>query len=225
MSEKKKVAGMFIAFEGIDGSGKGTQIVESLRAIQELNKYQPIVRTREPTWRADEIRRRLESERDPMSNSSLLAAQFISDRREHYFTDIRPDLARNYVVLCDRYMMSTLAYQSLPGKIAMFDLVSAHFTSNVGTPDITFYLSLSADEAAQRIITRGDALEKFEDIDFARKLVERHEFLYGESQKESIIGKLLGKVIKIDATPNNKIVTSEILSHLEPIYLSKIQSK
>ncbi len=217
--------GMFVAFEGIDGSGKGTQIVEVLKAIQELNKYQPIIRTREPTWRADEIRRRLESEIDPMSNSPLLATQFITDRREHYFTDIRPDLARNYVVLCDRYTMSTLAYQSLPGKMTMFDLVSAHFTANIRAPDITFYLSLSAEEAARRIISRGGKLEKFEDINFARKLVEQHEFLYNESQKEGIIGNLLGKIIKIDATPETKTVASEILSHLEPIYLSKIQTK
>ncbi len=225
MGEKMKVAGMFVAFEGIDGSGKSTQIIEVLKAIQELNKYQPIVRTREPTWRAEEIRHRLESEKDPMSNSSLLATQFISDRREHYSTDIRPDLARNYVVLCDRYTMSTLAYQSLPGKMAMFDLVSAHFTANVGTPDITFYMNLSAEEAAKRITSRRDTMEKFEDIYFARKLVEQHEFLYRESQKEGIIEKLIGKVIKIDASLETKMVTSEILRHLEPIYLSKTQSK
>ncbi len=225
MAEKMKVAGMFVAFEGIDGSGKSTQIVEVLRAMQELNKYQPIVRTREPTWRAEEIRRRLEAERDPMSNSPLLATQFISDRREHYFTDIRPDLARNYVVLCDRYIMSTLVYQSLPGKMTMLDLVSAHFTANVGTPDITFYLSLNAEEATKRIAIRGDECEKFEDVYFARKLVDQHEFLYHDSQKEGVVGNLLGKIIKIDATPEAKIVTSEILSHLEPIYLSRIQSK
>ncbi len=223
MGEEKKVTGLFVAFEGIDGSGKSTQIVEVLRAIQEINKYQPIVRTREPTWRAEEIRRRLEIERDPMSNSSLLAAQFISDRREHYLLDIRPDLERNYVVLCDRYAMSTLAYQSLPGKTTMFDLVSAHFTANIGTPDVTFYLNLSADESMRRIASRSDEREKFEDIDFAHKLVERHEFLYQESQKDGIIGNLLGKIIKIDATHETKIVTSEILRHLEPIYLSKIQ--
>ena len=213
---------MFVVFEGIDGSGKGTQIGEVEKAIRRWNKYQPVVLDREPTWRADEIKKRLATETDPMSNSARLAWLFISDRGEHYFTDIRPDIERRRVVLCDRYAMSTLAYQSLPGEQTMLDLIGAHFTANVGTPDITFYLALSAEEAARRMSARGDAKEKFENVDFARKLAAQHDFIYRNAQQDGAIKQLLGRVVKIDAAQEPRFVTADILRYLEPVYRGKL---
>ena len=210
--------GLFVVFEGINGSGKRTQIGAVEKAIRGLNKYLDIVLTREPTGGAEEIRRRLETEIDPLTNSARLATLFISDRREHYFKDIRQDLERGRVVLCDRYSISTLAYQSLPGEMTMLDLVSMHFSADIGTPDITFYLALSAEEAARRMAARGDKRERFENVDFARKLAAQHEFLYREAQQDGAIKSLLGKVVKIDAAQESKFVTADIFRYLEPIY-------
>lgn len=207
---------LFVVFEGIDGSGKGTQIGEVERTIRGWNKYQDIVLTREPTWRAEEIRKRLETETDPLANGARMAELYIGDCGEHW-KEIRSDLERKRVVLCDRYAMSTLAYQSTQGR-TMFDLVSAHFTVNVGTPDMTFYLSLSPEEAAQRMAARGEAREKFENINFAIKLAGQYDFLFQESQKDGGISKLLGHVVKIDAAQESKFVTVNITKHLEPVY-------
>lgn len=213
-------AGLFVVLEGIDGSGKGTQIGEAEKAIRGWNKYQPIVLDREPTWRAEELRSRLTKETDPMANAVRMAGLFIGDRGEHYL-EIKSDVERNRVVLCDRYAMSTLAYQSTQGQ-AMLDLVSAHFTANVGTPDITFYLALSAEEAAQRISVRGEKREKFENIEFARKLAGQYEFLYNSAQQDGPIQKLLGRVVKIDAAQDPKDVNADVLRHLEPVYRAKL---
>ena len=212
--------GLFVAFEGIDGSGKGTQIGEVEKAIRGWNKYQPLVLDREPTWKAEELRSRLTTETDPMTNSARMAGLFIGDRGEHYL-EIKSDVERSRVVLCDRFTLSTLAYQSTQGQ-TMLDLVSGHFAANVGTPDITFYLALSAEEAARRMSVRGDKREKFENIDFARKLALQHEFLYRESRQDGLIGKLLGRIVKIDAAQEPKFVTADILRYLEPVYISKL---
>ena len=218
-------AGLFVVFEGIDGCSRSTQIGKVAEAVRKWNKYQDVVFTGEPTWMADEIKTRLATETDPMSNSARLAWLFISDRGEHYFTDIRSDLERRRVVLCDRYAMSTLAYQSLPGEQTMLDLISAHFTANIGTPDITFYLALSAEEAARRMAARGDAREKFENVDFARKLAAQYEFIWREAQQEGAIKQLLGRVVKIDAAQEPRFVTADILRYLEPVYRARLNGK
>ena len=213
--------GLFVTFEGIDGSGKGTQIGETEKAIRSWNKYQDVVLTREPTWRTDELRQRLITETDPTANGGRMTMLFVSDRGEHYHKDIRADIERRRVVLCDRYSMSTLAYQSAQGE-PMLNLISAHFTENIKTPDITFYLALDQKEASRRISERGEKREKFENVDFAKKLVEQHEFIYKESQREGAIKDLIGKIVKIDATQEPKFVTTDILEHLKLIYCARL---
>ena len=212
--------GLFVVFDGIDGSGKGTQIREVERTLLGWNKYQDVVLTREPTWKAEEIRKRLETETDPLANGARMAKLYIGDRGEHW-KEIKSDIERKRVVLCDRYAMSTLAYQSTQGQ-TMFDLVSAHFTVNAGTPDITFYLSLSPEEAAQRISARGEAREKFENVDFARKLAAQYDFLFKESQKDGGISKLLGRVVKINAAQEPEFVTADIIRYFEPVYRTNL---
>jgi dTMP kinase len=213
--------GLFVVFEGIDGSGKSTQREEVARAICKWNKYQPVDRDREPTWRAEEIKKRLESEKDPESNGVVLANLFIEDRRRHYFEDIRPAIERRRVVLCDRYAMFTLAYQSLQGQ-SMFNLVSLHFSANIRTPDITFYIAISAEEATRRIALRGEAHENHDGFNFATNLCEQYEFLYRESQREGQISNLLGRVVKIDGAQDPQHVTSDILSYFEPVYRERL---
>jgi dTMP kinase len=169
------VTSLFVVFEGIDGSGKSTQIGRVADEIRRWNKYQDIVLTREPTWKARDIKQRLERERDAFSNGVPMAAGYIADRAEHW-GEIRNDLELNRVVLCDRYVLSTLTYQSTQG-VDVLQLANDHFRLGIGRPDITFYLALSPDEAERRIVARPEKREKFEEINFARRLVEQHECL------------------------------------------------
>lgn len=214
------MGGLFVVFEGIDGCGKTTQIGEVERTIRQWNKYQDIVLTREPTYKADELRRRLTTETDPMANAQRMAQLFISDRKTHYQKDILSDIWNGRVVLCDRYAMSTLAYQSVQG-VPMESLVKMHREAEIPAPDITFYLTLSAEEAASRRSGRGEQREKFEELEFARRLAKQHDVVYEESKKDGKIERLLGPVIRINANKKPADVSQDILTVLEPIYRSK----
>lgn len=216
------VAGMFVVFEGPDGSGKGTAIGNVERSIRGWNKYQDIVLTREPTYKARELIGLLQKQSDPMENARRMTQLFVDDdRRIHYQDEIKPDVERRRVVLCDRFSMSTLAYQSAQGQ-SMDELLEVHARSRIGTPDITFYLALSAEEAIRRIGLRGEPKEVFEQPEFIRRVVDQHELVYANSlELGSLTNTLLGRVVKIDASLSREKVTEQILVELEPVYRAK----
>lgn len=71
------VKGAFVVFEGIDGSGKSSQIAKLADEIRVRDKYQPVLLTREPTWRAGEIRKKLAEDRDAFSDGGRLAYLYV----------------------------------------------------------------------------------------------------------------------------------------------------
>ena len=76
--------GMFVVFEGIDGSGKSTQIGHVANAVRDWDKYQEVVMIREPTWKCKKAITMLAIETDPMSNAKMMSELFIEDRRVHF---------------------------------------------------------------------------------------------------------------------------------------------
>ena len=101
------MTGKFITFEGIDGSGKTTISREVYKLLQKKNK--DIILTREPTdtWRGEMITKAIEENCHPLT----IALTFMADRNEHVI-QIRKWLEKKSIVLCDRYMDSTFAYQT-----------------------------------------------------------------------------------------------------------------
>jgi dTMP kinase len=129
---------MFITFEGIEGSGKSTQ----LRRLAE--RIPGAVVTKEPggTPLADRIRAILldsSSHPDPVAELFLFAAS----RRQHVVEIIRPALQRGATVLCDRFTDSTLAYQGF-GRLIDLDKLRAlnAWATDSLTPDLTFLFDL-----------------------------------------------------------------------------------
>src|SRR5688572_26645003 len=110
--------GRFIVFEGIDGSGKSTTLASVAAALR--NEGHDVVETREETsaetgqW----VKRSIAEKWDPLATSFLFAA----DRARHV-QEIRQDLDRGATVLCDRFLHSTLAYQSVTLEGRMTDPV------------------------------------------------------------------------------------------------------
>ena len=111
MTENSK----FFVFEGIDGCGKTTQIGKLSERIRASNKYQDILLTREPTWRDKLIRKALEEDSDPYSSAVAMSHQFIGDRAIHWTEQIKHSLEQEVFVICDRFSLSTCAYQSAQG--------------------------------------------------------------------------------------------------------------
>lgn len=158
--------GRLIVFEGIDGTGKSTQL-ESLRDYLEKLGY-CVVTTREPTdGPYGRLIRQRYNQRNQFSQEQELQL-FIDDRREHVATVINPALANGRIVLCDRYFMSTAAYQGAAG----FDPDEIIELNNFApSPDLALLFELDPAEAVRRITEhRGDQLNDFEQFDYLQKV-------------------------------------------------------
>ncbi len=149
--------GIFITFEGIDGSGKSTQMRLLAHHLVEHRRL-PVVVTREPggTPLGAGLRKLLLDGReavDPLAELLLYAA----DRAQHVATILRPELAANNIVLSDRYSDATLAYQGagrkLPSKI-IAQLVQ--LATGGLKPNLTLVFDLPLDEAHARQAARAE---------------------------------------------------------------------
>jgi dTMP kinase len=155
-------AGLFISLEGIDGVGKSTQsdlLEEFLRA-----QGREVVRTLEPggTELGQEIRHLLlhrKGDVAPRAEALLYAA----DRAHHVSTKIRPALERGEVVITDRYLDSSVAYQGV-GRALMAEDVRAisMFAVEGLLPNLTILLDLDAAAAATRRSKTGEAPDRLE---------------------------------------------------------------
>ena len=105
--------GRLIAFEGIDGSGKSTQLVALEAALRADGR--DVVSTREPTDGSWGRRIRAMARSGARVEAAEELRWFVEDRREHVASLIRPALAAGRVVLTDRYYLSTVAYQGARG--------------------------------------------------------------------------------------------------------------
>ncbi len=145
------MTGLFISFEGIEGSGKSTQ-VQCLQAYLESAGYEVTV-TREPggTPIAEAIRGLLlDPENVAMSPTTELLL-YEAARAQHVHERVRPALAAGRMVLCDRFVDSTTAYQGAGRGLGGEALERLHqlATDNL-VPDLTFLLDLPADVALVR---------------------------------------------------------------------------
>ena len=146
---------MFITFEGIEGSGKSTQINHLHKALEKVHFDVEI--TREPGWGAigNLIRKIIlenpDLDLEPLAELSL----FCADRAQHVKDFIRPMLNQGKIVLCDRFYDSTIAYQGF-GRGLNIDLIN--LLNDVSTkdrkPDLTILLDMPVKDALFRTRVR-----------------------------------------------------------------------
>jgi dTMP kinase len=155
-------AGLFISLEGIDGVGKSTQsdlLEEFLRSAG-----REVIRTFEPggTELGQEIRHLLlhrKGDVAPRAEALLYAA----DRAHHVATKVRPALERGEVVITDRYLDSSVAYQGAGRALQADDVRAISMFAVEGLlPDLTILLDLDASAAAARRNTTGEAPDRLE---------------------------------------------------------------
>jgi dTMP kinase len=150
---------VFVTFEGLDGSGKSTQ-VELLRAYLEESGRE-VVATREPggTRLGEEIRELLLGGTDisPWAEAALFAAA----RAELVAEVIRPALERGADVVCDRYLDSSLAYQGIARGLGVERVLALNMDAIRGLlPDVTFLLLIDPEEAGLRSGEASDRIER-----------------------------------------------------------------
>ncbi len=163
---------MFISFEGIEGSGKSTQI-ELLEAYLK-NMGHKVAKLREPgtTLMGEKIRdiflQNTEEKVDPITEAFLLYAS-----RKHLDQNfLRESIKDGLIVIADRYSDATFAYQCF-GKGLDKNFVSyIHQSSELLTPDLTFYIDISAEKSRERISNREIDRMESESVEFFDKVRE-----------------------------------------------------
>ena len=192
--------GVFITFEGGDGSGKSTQI-QSVREWFESRGREVIV-TREPggTELGTEIRRLVQNGPEDV-DARTEALLYAADRAYHVATVIRPALERGAVVLGDRYIDSSLAYQGAARSLGVDEIASLSAWATQGLyPSLTFLLDLPPEVGARRRTDAPDRMER-ESMDFHERV--RHEYLrLADAEPE--------RIVVIDAVGTVDEVFSEI---------------
>ena len=186
----------FITFEGIDASGKSTQIKIIYKILKKKNKK--VFLTREPggTILAEKIRNLIiNSNFTPLTELMLFyAARFDHFKKINYY------LKKKYIVLCDRYIHSTYAYQHHEQKI---DKKLINFLQNIigknSYPDLTFLIDLPTVLAKKRIKLRRKSKDKFDNYDLKKLNIIRKAFLK-EKKKDKKIFLINGALSKNQVT-------------------------
>ncbi|MCD8916440.1 dTMP kinase [Staphylococcus simulans] len=178
----------FITFEGPEGSGK-TTILQ--RVSERLNEQFDILTTREPGGvpAAEQIREiLLEGEAVDDRTEALL---FAASRREHLVEKVIPALNAGKVVLCDRYIDSSLAYQGYARGIGVDEVRAINeFAINGLYPDLTIYLDITAETGRERIQSNARNMNRLdhESIAFHQRVIEGyHQLIEQDSKRYAVI--------------------------------------
>lgn len=208
-------SGLFITFEGTEGSGKTTQCRRLARALR-AQGYQ-VLETREPggTPLAEAIRRLLLSHSKTKSNNEPITpecetALILAARSQHVAHVIRPALAKGMIVLCDRFFDSTLAYQGYGRhRDITFLNLSHQFATEGLTPHLTFLLDLPTQEGlARRQQARHQNRLDQESLDFHQRV--RRGFIALAKQHPQ-------RIQKLDARQSPDILYTLIASMMAPL--------
>jgi len=148
---------MFIVIEGIDGTGKSTQVKLLGEWFEKHGRT--VVLSREPTDGPWGRKLRESGDSGRLSPADELE-YFLNDRRQHVEEIIRPSLAAGKVVILDRYYFSTMAYQGARGLDPAE--IRRRNEAFAPVPDHLFILDLDVDTALARIGSRGDTANEFE---------------------------------------------------------------
>ncbi|MFT4185885.1 MAG: dTMP kinase [Micrococcaceae bacterium] len=164
---------IFITFEGADGSGKTTQIVLLHKWLQEKYGLE-VVKTREPggTPLGEALRDLVLINRDTPANPKSEALLFAASRSQHASDLIRPALEAGKVVLCDRYIDSSVAYQGYGRKLGAKKISDLSlWATDCLIPDLCIVLDIDAETSATRRDKRStdDKIEA-EGLDFQKQV-------------------------------------------------------
>ena len=205
--------GLFITLEGGDGAGKSTQIRNIERFFQ--RKGLVFVHTREPggTPISEKLRNILldneNSEMDPVTEMMIYAASRAQNVREK----ILPAIERGDIVICDRFVDSSVAYQAYGRQLGgMVEEVNRHATGGL-VPDITFWMDIDPEAGKARAAKAGDLDRlELEKMDFHYRVYEGYR---------RIAEKDPDRVKRIDAADTVDNIRDHIYECLEELCRSK----
>ncbi len=201
--------GIFIAIEGLDGSGGTTQTRLLVQWLAAQGMWTEVVSTCEPSPGpvGQFIRQALQRDSAARIGDGVLPYLFAADRRDHLDREIIPALQRRAAVVTDRYYHSSLAYQSLSVGLARVSRLNESFRR----PDLTIYLDLPAEVCLERILARGEALERFEAIDRLRSIQAAYESVIIHCRTSG------ERIVRIDASGTVEALHHEVTRQVEAV--------
>ena len=199
--------GLFLVFEGVDGSGTTTQVEYLCKFLK--NRGHEVIRTREPggTPLSEGIRHLV---LDPnWKETSFLTELFLyaASRAQHVEELIAPALEQGSIVVCDRFTASSVAYQSF-GRGLDRSLVEKVNEMAMGSciPDMTIFLRISVEEALRRRVRRAEQIDRLEEA--GQRLQERVALGYEAVFKED------SNAVVVDAHDDPDDIAQEIIKVL-----------
>jgi dTMP kinase len=201
--------GIFITFEGPDGSGKST-IIRKVEKYLALNDIE-YISTREPGGIdiAEQIREVILNKNNTAMDARTEALLYAASRRQHLAERVIPALKDGKIVICDRFIDSSLAYQGYARGIGMDEVMKINeFAIDEYMPNRTFYLDIEPELGLERIsksISREVNRLDLEKIDFHNRVREGYLIL---------LKKYPDRIVKIDASQDVEGVFSNIKSNL-----------
>lgn len=148
---------MFITFEGVDGCGKSTIANEVFKLLKDENKE--VILTREPggVKIAEDIRKILLNKEYTSLDERTETLLFAASRRQHLVEKVWPALNKGKIVICDRYIDSSLAYQGAGHKVGIKEVFNVNMFATENTlPDLTILFDIDPREALKRINQNKD---------------------------------------------------------------------
>jgi len=199
------IRGNLITFEGIEGCGKSTQINKVYNFLKK--KKINCIKTREPggTKLAEKIRKLiindLANNEDNLTELLLLFAA-----RSNHFLKIQKYLNKGYIVLCDRYIDSTYAYQHYEQgqSIKLINFLQT-LIDKKNKPKLTFFIDIPVEVAKKRVRSRGK-LDRFDKYGLKKLNKLRNSFLK--------LSKKHNRIININGKKKEEEIRDEIINHL-----------
>ena len=199
--------GLFISIEGPDGSGKSTQISLLRKYFEERGT--DVVLTREPggTPISEKIREIILDKNNKEMDAMTEALLYASSRAQHVAEVIKPALEAGKIVLCARFIDSSIAYQGYGRGLGDCVRVINEYAVRGCMPDVTFLLEMDPKIGKERISADDqDRLEQ-EKLEFHKKVFDG----YMEIEKK------FDRIIGIDAARSIEEISADIIKHIEAV--------
>lgn len=202
------MTGIFISLEGPDGSGKSTAAKKIVLQLQQLST-QEVVLTREPGGSAiaEQLRDIILDVHNSAMDARTEALLYAAQRRQHIVDVILPALQANKIVLSDRYIDSSVAYQGAGRQLGMQEIWQLNlFATQKLLPQLTLYFDIPPAVGLKRIQQKraqaADRLEK-EQLDFHQRVTAAYQ---------QLITQDADRIVKIDAQQTPDQVVADCLA-------------
>ncbi|MHB1404113.1 MAG: dTMP kinase [Desulfitobacteriaceae bacterium] len=201
--------GKFIVLEGVDGSGLSTQ-AGRLHAWLEQETGSKVLLTKEPSeGPVGVLIRQALSGRVQGLGADTLALLFAADRVDHLTHSIIPALEKGHHVICDRYLLSSLAYQGRSLPLEWLKQINAEAI----VPDLTIFISVDPVVTLKRIAEKRFKVDLFERENILREVLNNYDILVQELCEEG------QNVLQLNGNRTLEIVSNEVLSKVQEYFM------